>query len=292
MGVVYDSGDYDKTLDRRSRTSTGRVPRRAGAAARQGHLPRPRLLDLRGDLRPRAVSHHRPRRRRRARPGGWESAMVRVHNTGAVTVYTGASPHGQGHETTFAQMVADQLGVDPAVVEVVHGDTGIGPQGLGTYGSRSLAVGGEALAKCRDQGRREGARRSSLTISRRRPRTSRSRTASSRSKGSPDKGMTLAEVAGVAYVSDIPDGPGAGARGDDVLSTRRTSSSRSARTRASSTSIAETGKTKLIRYVAVDDCGNAINPLIDRRADSRRDRPRASARRCTSGRTTTRTVSS
>ena len=59
--------------------------------------------------------------------GGWESAVVRVHPTGAVTVYTGTSPHGQGHETGFAQIVADRLGVDPAQVEVIHGDTATGP---------------------------------------------------------------------------------------------------------------------------------------------------------------------
>src|SRR5207248_9196813 len=83
--------------------------------------------------------------------GFWESAMVRVHNTGAVTVYTGTSPHGQGIETAFAQIVADKLGVDPQVVEVIHGDTGTGPEGRNTYGSRSLAVGGEALARCTDK---------------------------------------------------------------------------------------------------------------------------------------------
>ena len=105
------------------------------------------FCDLDRDLRPGAVS-------RVVGPGGfglqtgmWESAMVRVHVTGAVTVYTGTSPHGQGLETTFAQIVADRLGIDPQNVEVIHGDTGTGPQGLDTYGSRSLAVGGESIAR-------------------------------------------------------------------------------------------------------------------------------------------------
>src|SRR5207302_27147 len=79
--------------------------------------------------------------------GGWESATVRVHASGSVTLYTGTSPHGQGHETGFAQIVADRLGVDPSQVEVIHGDTQTGPFGLDTYGSRSLAVGGEAAAR-------------------------------------------------------------------------------------------------------------------------------------------------
>src|SRR5439155_23384120 len=77
--------------------------------------------------------------------GLWESAMVRVHITGAVTVFTGTSPHGQGHETTMAQVVADRLGCDPENVEIIHGDTGTGPQGLGTYGSRTTAVGTESV---------------------------------------------------------------------------------------------------------------------------------------------------
>ncbi len=79
--------------------------------------------------------------------GLWESAMVRVHNTGAVTVYSGTSPHGQGLDTAFAQIVADMLGVDPSVVEVIHGDTSMGPEGRNTYGSRSLATGGEAIVQ-------------------------------------------------------------------------------------------------------------------------------------------------
>ena len=72
--------------------------------------------------------------------GFWESAVVRVHPSGAATVYTGSSPHGQGHETGFAQIVAEKLGIEPEQVEVIHGDTGTGPEGRNTYGSRSLAV--------------------------------------------------------------------------------------------------------------------------------------------------------
>ncbi len=132
--------------------------------------------------------------------------MVRVHNTGAVTVYTGTSPHGQGLETAFAQIVADKLGVDPAVVEVIHGDTSMGPEGRNTYGSRSLATGGEAVAKATDKvvGQGQGDRRRRARGRRRR--TSRSPTASSRSGARPDKGMALADVAGVAYIGAVPEG--------------------------------------------------------------------------------------
>jgi carbon-monoxide dehydrogenase large subunit len=77
--------------------------------------------------------------------GGWESSTVRVHPTGKVTVLTGSSPHGQGLETSFAQIVSDELGVAMDDVEVIHGDTAQVPQGIGTFGSRSAAVGGSAL---------------------------------------------------------------------------------------------------------------------------------------------------
>jgi len=86
-----------------------------------------------------------------ARAGLFEAGEVRVHPTGSVTVFTGSHSHGQGHETTFAQPVAARLGLDPSQVEIVHGDTGRIPFGLGTYGSRSLSVGGSAIMKALDK---------------------------------------------------------------------------------------------------------------------------------------------
>ena len=86
-----------------------------------------------------------------ARAGLFEAGEVRVHPTGSVTVFTGSHSHGQGHETTFAQVVAARLGIDPSQVDVVHGDTGRIPFGMGTYGSRSLAVGGAAIMKALDK---------------------------------------------------------------------------------------------------------------------------------------------
>src|SRR5712664_1154013 len=77
--------------------------------------------------------------------GGWESATVRIEPTGKVTVLTGASPHGQGQETSFAQIAADELGVDLNDVTVIHGDTGVVQYGIGTFGSRATAVGGTAM---------------------------------------------------------------------------------------------------------------------------------------------------
>ena len=86
-----------------------------------------------------------------ARAGLFEAGEVRVHPTGSVTVFTGSHSHGQGHETTFAQLVAARLGIDPSQVDIVHGDTGRVPFGMGTYGSRSLSVGGTAIMKALDK---------------------------------------------------------------------------------------------------------------------------------------------
>jgi aerobic carbon-monoxide dehydrogenase large subunit len=86
-----------------------------------------------------------------ARAGLFECGEVRVHPTGSVTVFTGSHSHGQGHETTFAQVVAARLGMDPEQVDIVHGDTGRVPFGMGTYGSRSISVGGAAIMKALDK---------------------------------------------------------------------------------------------------------------------------------------------
>ena len=106
------------------------------------------LCDLRRGVRPRAVAHREPLG---ARGGLFESATVRVHPTGDVTVLIGTHNHGQGHETTFAQIVSEKLGIPTDNVEIVFGDTDKVQFGLGTYGSRSLAVGGTALAKATDK---------------------------------------------------------------------------------------------------------------------------------------------
>ena len=93
-----------------------------------------------------------------ARAGLFESAGVRVQPTGKVTVFTGSHSHGQGHETTFAQVVADGLGVGIEDVDIIHGDTESVPFGMGTYGSRSLAVGGTAIVKSMDKIKEKGAK--------------------------------------------------------------------------------------------------------------------------------------
>jgi carbon-monoxide dehydrogenase large subunit len=128
-GQVYDSGDYRAILERALDAADYTGLRRQQAERRRG-----------GDLVGVGLSLY-------VEPAalGWESGVVRVERTGAVTAITGSSPHGQGHETTFAQVVAEHLGVEPDVVTVRHGDTLGAPHGSGTAGSRSTALGGGAL---------------------------------------------------------------------------------------------------------------------------------------------------
>ncbi len=141
-GQVYDSGDYAEALARALAAADYDGLRRAQVERRRrGELVG---LGLSTYVEPAAL--------------GWESGVVRMERSGAVTAITGSSPHGQGHETTFAQVVADHLGVEPDVITVRHGDTAGAPQGSGTAGSRSTALGGGALVLAardvRDKGRR------------------------------------------------------------------------------------------------------------------------------------------
>ena len=141
-GQVYDSGDYVQALDRALAAADYEGLRRAQAERRR-----------RGELVGVGVATY-------VEPAalGWESGVVRMERSGAVTAITGSSPHGQGHETTFAQVVADHLGVEPDMVTVRHGDTAGAPQGSGTAGSRSTALGGGALVLAARDVRAKGRR--------------------------------------------------------------------------------------------------------------------------------------
>jgi carbon-monoxide dehydrogenase large subunit len=193
--------------------------------------------------------------------GLWESAMVRVHITGAVTVYTGTSPHGQGHETGFAQIVADRVGCDPEQITVLHGDTSQGPQGLGTYGSRSLSVGGEAVARAAEK---IAAKAKQIVAHQLEAAPEDVELSGGRFsvKGSPDKGMGLGEVAGAAYIPEnLPDGMEPGLEETAFYDPANFVFPFGAHACVVDVD-AETGKVDVVRYVAVDDCGPAINPML------------------------------
>jgi carbon-monoxide dehydrogenase large subunit len=259
-GVIYDSGDYHGTLDKLMEhvdVAAFRVEqeelRKRGVYRGIGFCTWTEICGL-------APS-------RITGPGGvgvqaglWESAMIRVHNTGAVTVYTGTSPHGQGLETAMAQITADKLGVDPSVVEVIHGDTSMGPEGRNTYGSRSLATGGEAVAKATDKvvAKVKAIVAAELEAA---PEDIEVSGGKFSVRGSPDKGMALADVAGIAYVGAVPEGMEPGLEETTFYDPENFVFPFGAHACVVDVD-PETGKVKVVRYVAVDDCGNAINPLL------------------------------
>jgi carbon-monoxide dehydrogenase large subunit len=145
VAVAYDTGNYDATMDKALEMAdvAGFAARKAASAAK-GKL---RGLGVASYIEACGIAPSSLVGALGARAGLYEAATVRVNPTGNVSVFTGSHSHGQGHETTFAQVVAEMLGCDEAAVDIVHGDTARIPFGMGTYGSRSLAVGGSAIVR-------------------------------------------------------------------------------------------------------------------------------------------------
>ena len=193
--------------------------------------------------------------------GLWESAVVRVHPSGKVSVYTGSHPHGQGEETTFAQIVAEELGVPIEDVEIVHGDTAQTPFGMGTYGSRTTPVGGGAIALAARRVR-EKARRIAASLLEARVEDVDFSEGKFYVKGHPEKQVSLQEVALASYTADkLPEGEEPGLEATVFYDPENF-------TFPYGTHVCvveidrDTFKPKILRYVAVDDIGVVINPLI------------------------------
>jgi carbon-monoxide dehydrogenase large subunit len=193
--------------------------------------------------------------------GLWESGQVRVHPTGAVTVFTGSHSHGQGHETTFAQLVADELGIPMEQVEVVHGDTAQIPFGMGTYGSRSACVGGSAIVKSLDKVKEKGRKIAAHLLEAGEQDLQFDKGAWS-VKGAPGKSKSWGEVALMAYLAhNIPAGMEPGLEATSFYDPTNF-------TFPFGTHVAvvevdpETGAVRIVKYVAVDDVGRVINPMI------------------------------
>jgi carbon-monoxide dehydrogenase large subunit len=149
VGLTYDIGDYEAHLAKAIRMAdVAGFPARKAASAARG---RKRGLGYSCYIEACGLAPSNIAGALGARAGLFEAGEVRVHPTGTVTVFTGSHSHGQGHETTFAQVVAGKLGIAVESVEIVHGDTGRVPFGMGTYGSRSLSVGGTAIVKAVDK---------------------------------------------------------------------------------------------------------------------------------------------
>jgi aerobic carbon-monoxide dehydrogenase large subunit len=196
-----------------------------------------------------------------AQAGLYESAKVRVHPTGGVTVYTGSHSHGQGHETTFSQLVADELGVPMEQVEIVHGDTGTIPFGMGTYGSRSASVGGTALFmslnKIKEKGKKIAAHLLEAS-----PNDMEYANGQFQVKGSPGKAVPFGQVALTAYVPhNYPEGLEPGLEETSFYDPSNFCFPFGAHACVVEID-RDTGHVKVLRYMAVDDVGNVMNPMI------------------------------
>jgi aerobic carbon-monoxide dehydrogenase large subunit len=261
LGVVYDSGDYHGSLDKLLTHVDVAAVRSEAEGLRAKGIYRgigfSTWMEICGLAPSRVVGPSGVG----LQAGFYESSIVRIHASGAVTAYSGTAPHGQGLDTSFAQIVADRVGATPDQVDVQHGDTGTGPFGLGTYGSRSLAVGGESLAqsalKVADKAKRIAAHLLEAA-----PEDIELAEGKYSVKGSPDKGMTLAEVAGAAYVPEnLPEGMEPGL--EETTFYDPTNFTWPFGAHACIVDVdAETGKVDVVRYVSVDDCGPAINPML------------------------------
>ncbi len=258
VALCYDTGDYEATLASAIKLAdvAGFEARRQDAAAR-GRL---RGLGYATYIEACGLAPSNIAGALGARAGLYEAGEVRVHPTGKVTVFTGSHSHGQGHETTFAQVVAERLGIGVDDVEIVHGDTGRVLFGMGTYGSRSIAVGGSAIVKALDKivakGKKIAAHLMETTD-----------TAVEFRDGQfsvgPDKSVSFAQVALSAYVphnyplETLEPGLNENAFYDPGNFTFPAGS------HICEVEIdPETGVTKVVAFTAVDDFGRIINPMI------------------------------
>ena len=192
--------------------------------------------------------------------GGWEAASIRMLATGKVEVVTGASAHGQGHETAFSQIVADQLGVPFEDVEILHGDTQISPKGLDTYGSRSLVVGGIAIVKAAEKVVAK-ARKIAAHLLEASEDDIEFSAGQFTVKGT-DKGKAIQEIAFAAFMAhDYPDDMEPSLDADAVYDPENFSFPHGTHLAAMEVDT-ETGRVTLRKYVCVDDIGTVVNPLI------------------------------
>jgi aerobic carbon-monoxide dehydrogenase large subunit len=262
LGIVYDSGDYHGTLDKLLEhfdvdEFRAEQKRLRGEGVHRG-VGFSTYVEVCGLAPSRAVG-----------PQGvglqgafYESANVRVTPTGSAIVYTGTSPHGQGADTSFAQIAGDILGIDPQNVEVLHGDTDQGAWGWDTYGSRSLAVGGEAIVRAA-QRVQDKAKRICAALLEAAPEDIELTDGKYQVRGSPDKAMTMAEISGAAHIppNELPTDIEPGLEDSAFYDPENFVFPFGAHACVVDVDV-ETGKVDVVRYVAVDDCGRAINPML------------------------------
>lgn len=259
VAVVYDTGDYEASLNKALELSdyAGFATRRDQSKAK-GKL---RGIGVSSYIEACGIAPSSLVGSLGARAGLYEAATVRVNPTGSVSVYTGSHSHGQGHDTTFAQVVADRLGIPLEQIDIVHGDTARVPFGMGTYGSRSLAVGGSAIVnalnKVIDKGKKIAAHLLEASEG-----DIEFKDGAYKVKGT-DRQKAFGEIALTAYVphqypiEDIEPGLEETAFYDPKNFTY-----------PAGTYICEveidpsTGQTQIVQFVAADDFGNIVNPMI------------------------------
>jgi carbon-monoxide dehydrogenase large subunit len=261
LGLSYDSGNYEPTLDRAVEMIDATGFRKQQAELRRKGIYRGLGISSYVEIAGLAPSRFIGPKGIGLKGGLWESSLVRVHPSGSITVFTGCSPHGQGHETSFSQIMADRLGATPDQVRVLYGDTDTGPYGLGTYGSRTLSVGGEAAARAADKVA-DKARQIAAHMLEAAPGDIELRGGKYGVKGVPGRSTTLADIAGVAHVAaDLPDGAEPGLEAEVFYDPSNFVFPFG--THACIVEVdAQTGKVSILRWVAVDDCGVAVNPML------------------------------
>jgi len=258
-GVTYDSGNYQPTLDKALEIAGYQQLRQEQERLRQegkylgiGVVTYVEICGMAPSQVLGAVG---------AGAGGWESATVRVHPTGKVTLYSGASSHGQGHETAFAQIVGDGLGIPLEDVEVVHGDTAQVQFGIGTFGSRSAAVGGMAAVMSVNKVE-EKAKKIAAFLLEAAEADLVFESGQFFVKGTPGRGITIQQVAFAAYVPHkYPTGLEPGLEATSFYDPSNFTWPFGSHVAVVEVD-PETGVIKLRRYIAVDDCGRVINPLL------------------------------
>ncbi len=254
MGAVYDSGDYGKALDLALKASNwDALVAERDAARKDGRLVGLGLA-MYVEVCGLGPSSSLP-------TGGWEHSQVTIERDGRISATTGASPHGQGNETTFAQMLADQFSVPIEHITIHHGDTAVVKQGIGTFGSRSQAVGGTAMHLAGGKVKKKMAKFAAAMLEAHEDDMV-FENGKIGVKGSPASAKSFADVAGFAYVPvPLPAGLEPGL--SDEAFFEPANNTYPFGCHISMLEIdRETGEPKLLKLVAVDDAGNLINPLI------------------------------
>ena len=258
-GITYDSGDYEATLDACLAAADYPSLRAEQARAREegrcvgiGVSTYVEICGLGPSQVAGAVGFQ---------GGLWESAIVRFHPTGKVNVMVGSSPHGQGEETTFAQIVAEEVGVDVDDVEVIHGDTDLTPMGWGTYGSRTTAVSGAAVAVA-SRRIKEKSKALAAHLLEAAAEDIEYEDGQFFVRGAPDRQKTIQDIALMANVAwDMPEGMEPGLEASAFYDPPNFTYPFGAHLAVVEVDPA-TGHISLQQYYAVDDCGVQINPMI------------------------------